>query len=94
MELTPQTLALGTEVPQVGAGTWVFHLRTDALYYLPDITVLPKSNHFLTAPFASLNFAPSKSVLQDFPGGPVVKTECPMQGAWAHSLVRELDPAC
>ena len=78
----------------MGAGTRVFHLRTDALYYLPDITVLPKSNHFLTAPFASLNFAPSKSVLQDFPGGPVVKTECPMQGAWAHSLVRELDPAC
>ena len=53
MELTPQTLALGTEVPQVGAGTWVFHLRTDALYYLPDITVLPKPNRFLTAPFAS-----------------------------------------
>ena len=38
----------------------------------------------------------SKSVvLRDFPGGPVAKTlEFPMLGAWAQSLVRELDPTC
>ena len=29
-----------------------------------------------------------------FPGGPVVKTVHPMQGAWAPSQVRELDPTC
>ena len=29
-----------------------------------------------------------------FPGGPVVKTELPMQWAWVQSLVRERDPAC
>ena len=28
----------------------------------------------------------------DFPGGPVVKTALPVQGAWVQSLVRELDP--
>ena len=29
---------------------------------------------------------------RDFPGGAVVKTVLPMQGAWVQSLVWELDP--
>ena len=31
---------------------------------------------------------------RDFPGGPVVKTELPVQEAQVQSLVRELDPTC
>ena len=30
------------------------------------------------------------TVQGNFPGGPVVKTVLPMQGAWVQSLVREL----
>ena len=30
----------------------------------------------------------------DFPGGPVAKTEFPVQGDWVQSLVRELDSTC
>ena len=28
--------------------------------------------------------------MRDFPGGPVVKTQLPLQGSWVSSLVREL----
>ena len=30
----------------------------------------------------------------DFAGGPVAKTEFPVQGDWVQSLVRELDSTC
>ena len=33
-------------------------------------------------------------VSRGFPGGPVAKTEQPMQGPQVWSLVRELDPTC
>ena len=36
----------------------------------------------------------TEKIYRDFPGGPVVKTTLPMQGARVRSLVRELDPTC
>ena len=35
-----------------------------------------------------------KLKVKEVPGGPVAKTLVPMQGAWARSLVRELDLTC
>ena len=35
-----------------------------------------------------------KNTPRDFPGSPVADTPRSVQGAWAQSLVRELDPTC
>ena len=32
--------------------------------------------------------------VEGLPGGPVVDSALPMQGAWVQLLVRELDPTC
>ena len=42
------------------------------------------------------NYQRSIEQLWDFPGGPVAVADSvlPLQGAWAQSLIGELDPAC
>ena len=39
-------------------------------------------------------FAPNKTLVRSFPGGPVANAVLPTHGVWVQPLVRELDPTC
>ena len=39
-------------------------------------------------------FAPDKTLVRSFPGGPVANAVLPTHGVWVQPLVRELDPTC